>query len=512
MRTRLACGARIAAFFGAALSLVSCGGRDGPDGGTKPLLVFCAAGLKAPVEDLAQAFRKEHGVEVQIQYGGSGTLLASLKVSRSGDLYLPADASYLDDTQGGPLVDEILPLAHQTPVLAVRPGNPLKIAGVADLARPDVRVSLANPEAAAIGRVVREALRAAGAWDAVEENIRAHGVFKPTVNESLNDLKLGAVDAAVVWDSLARQHPEIEALPAPEFAHGRAEVSAAVLKSSAQPTLALRFARYLNSRVGNASFKRNGFEPVEGDAWAWEPEITFFCGAVNRRAVDEIINAFAAREGVRINTVYNGCGILTGQMKAIREGPSGGQGFPDIYLACDRYYLDNVKDWFQDGVDVSRAAIVIAVQKGNPSGIRSLRDLARPGLRVAVGQPEQCTIGALTRTMLEKEGLYDAIMSNVVMQAASSAMIVPTVTTRSVDAAIAYITDTLASTQSVEVVTIESPFAVAVQPFAVARSSDHKYLGQRLFRAIAAGRSSFEKAGFTFTAGAGGGPGGTPAP
>jgi hypothetical protein len=173
-------------------------------------------------------------------------------------------------------------------------------------------------------------------------------------------------------------------------------------------------------------------------------------------------------------------------------------GFPDVYMACDRYYLENVRDWFQEDVDVSDADIVIAVPKGNPKNIRTLEDLMKPGMRVSVGQPQQCTIGALTRIMLEKMNLYDSVMSNVVMQTASSAMLVPTVTTKSVDATLAYITDTQAESDKVDVVRIHSPYALAIQPFSIARSSDYKYLGRRLFESVARSGEQFRAAGFHF--------------
>lgn len=471
-----------------------------PRGGNKsgdPLLFYCAAGIKTPVLKLARDFEKEYDVKVQLQYGGSGTLLSNIEVSRKGDLYLAADESYIETAAKKGLIAETLPLAYQRPVIAVKKGNPKNIRGIEDLLRSDVRLALGSPEAASIGRQTKNILAAAGVWTAVEKRVRANGVFKPTVPELANDVKLGAVDVAIVWDATAAQVPELESIHLSAFDTAKQEIRVAVLQSSTQPTAALRFARYLNSRIGNAVFKQSGFEPVDGDVWAWRPEITFFCGSVNRRAVESVIKAFAEREGVTINTVYNGCGILTGQMRAINKD-KGGAGFPDVYMACDRYYLENVRDWFQEDVDVSDADIVIAVPKGNPKNIRNLEDLTKPGMRVSVGQPQQCTIGALTRIMLEKMQLYDAVMSNVVMQTASSAMLVPTVTTKSVDAAIAYVTDTTAESDKVDVVRIASPYAIAVQPFSIARSSDHKYLGRRLFETLARSGEQFRAAGFHF--------------
>src|SRR4051812_1905763 len=60
-----------------------------------PLVMYCAAGLKAPVEAAAKAYELEFGVPIQLQFGGSQTLLANIEISKRGDLYLPADDSYL---------------------------------------------------------------------------------------------------------------------------------------------------------------------------------------------------------------------------------------------------------------------------------------------------------------------------------------------------------------------------------------------------------------------------------
>ncbi|NOU36505.1 MAG: molybdate ABC transporter substrate-binding protein [Kiritimatiellaceae bacterium] len=465
--------------------------------GGNPLLVYCAAGVKPPVVELAKRYEFESGVKIQIQYGGSGTLLSNIEVSRKGDLYVAADHSYIELAAKKGLIAEVLPLAYQHPVIAVPKGNPKNIRRLEDLLQSGVRLALGNPESASVGKQTKQLLERAGIWDAVKKQVEQNGVFKPTVPDVANDVKLGAVDAGIIWDATAAQYPELEAVNVPLFDSVRDEVSVAVLNSSEQPTAALRFARWLNSKIGNEVFKTCGFEAVDGDVWAAHPEITFFCGSVNRRAVDATVKEFEQREGVTVNTIYNGCGTLTGQMKVIKQ-KEGSAGFPDVYMACDRYYLNNVRDWFQEDIDVSDAAIVIAVPKGNPKNIQGVADLTKENIRIAVGQPEQCTIGALTRIMLEKMNVYGSVMSNVVTQTASSAMLIPAVTTKSVDAAIAYITDTKSESDKVDVIRIDSPFAIAVQPFSVACSSEHKFLGRRLFGKIAASEKRFEDAGFNF--------------
>jgi len=490
-------------------------GRSGRPATGATLTLYCAAGLRPPVERIVEQYARECGGSVRIQYGGSNTLLGQIEAGKVGDLFLAADESYVSLARQRGLAAEILPVATMHPVIGVRRGNPRGIARIEDLLRKDLRVGLANPDQAAIGKVARDLLEQAGQWEALNRQVTATGVFKPTVTDLANDVLLGSVDAAILWDVTVRQYPELEAVRTKTLDAGTGSIAICVLTTAQEPAASLHFARYLaSSDRGLPEFASLGYEPVEGDVWSDVPQITFFIGSVNRRALEDTIKEFQAREGVAVSTVYNGCGILTAQMHTIRQQQSGG--FPDAYMACDVYYLENVKDWFQEAVNVSETEIVMVVQKGNPKGIQSLKDLARPGIRVVVGQPEQCTIGALTRLMLQKEGMHQQVMANVVSQTATSAMLVPAVTTASADVALAYATDAKSEAGRIDAVRIQSSHTKAIQPFAIARSSPQKHLARRLFQAIARSDQRFAQAGFSFclekgAAGCPWSPGGAPA-
>ncbi|MBX3414400.1 MAG: molybdate ABC transporter substrate-binding protein [Pirellulales bacterium] len=228
-----------------------------------PLMVYCAAGVKAPVEAIAKAFEEEpFGVPVQLQFGGSGTLLSNLQVARRGDLFIAADSSYTDLARERQLVGETLPLARQTPVIAVAKGNPKQIASIADLTRDEVRLALANPDAASIGQLTKKLLEASGEWDAVAAHAK---VFKPTVSDVANDVMLGAVDAAIVWDANVRQFSDkLDAVEVHDWQQHPQDVTAGVLSFSERPEAALRFARYMqDSALGGREFLSRGYGPVE---------------------------------------------------------------------------------------------------------------------------------------------------------------------------------------------------------------------------------------------------------
>jgi len=480
------------------------------------LVVYCAAGLKPPVEAVVQAYEKESGARVQLQYGGSGTLLSNLRVARRGDLFIAADQSYLDLGRSNQVVAEILPIGMMRAVAAVRRGNPKHIAALADLVREDVRIALANPDAAAVGKLTRELLERSGGqagaptflsapgggqagadrnvgapggeWTSLERHAR---VLKPTVNEVANDVKLGEVDAGIVWDATVKLYPDLEPVELRELTGAREKVAVGVLSFSQQPAAALRLARYLTARdKGLREFARAGYQVIDGDTWAERPEVVLFSGGVNRLAVEQTIGRFEQREGARVTRVYNGCGILVSQMKAGQH--------PDAYLACDVSFVPPVQDLFEAPVEISETDIVILAAKGNPKGIRSLADLAQPGLRLGVANAKQSTLGDLTVKLLQPMGILEAVMANVKTQTPTADLLVNQMRTGALDAVMVYAANTSQVRDKLEIVPLSGPGGKAVQPFAVGKNSGHRYLMGRLLEAIRSpeSRRLYESLGF----------------
>jgi molybdenum ABC transporter molybdate-binding protein len=458
-------------------------------GGGKSLLLYCAAGVRRPVEAVAAEYEKTYGVKIQIQPGASQTLLANMQLSGVGDLYLPADDSYITVARSKGLVQETAPLATMKPVLAVKRGNPKQIRALDDLLRPDVKTGFADPEAAAVGKVTRDALVSAGKWEPLAKKAV---VTTPTVNDVANAIDVGTVDAGFVWDAnVAQMKGKLEAVAVPEFSQLTAHVSLCVLKSSKDPTAALRFLRYLSSRdKGLPHFAREGYTPVEGDAWDESPRVLLYGGAMLRPAVEDTIAEFESREGCTVERVYNGCGILVGAMKTGQR--------PDAYFACDSSFMLQVKDLFLDAVDVSTNQLVILVKDGNRHGIHSLADLGKEGLRVGVGHEKQCALGALTQETLRQSGFEKSVRKNIVVESPTGDLLVNQLLTGSLDAAIAYVSNASGHDGELDAIRIDIPCALAVQPVAVGKESKHRQLTGRLLDRLrsAESRERFEAFGF----------------
>jgi molybdenum ABC transporter molybdate-binding protein len=469
------------------------------DAGTTsgPIIVYCAAGLKPAVEAVAKDYERQYGVEVRLDYGGSQSLLTRIvedgRNSARADLFLPGDESYLQIGRDKGLLAETVPLARMRPVLTVAAGNPKKIASLDDLLRPDVRLAMADPDVAAVGKVTRDALRRCGRWDVIQPRI---GVSKPTVTDVASAIQLGSADAGFVWDATVRQVSGLEAVSLPQLDGVSSAVSAAVLAGCRQPAAALRFARFLAARDrGLPEFEKNGFEVVDGDAWDERPEIVLYAGAMLRPAVEQTLKDFEKREGVQVITKYNGCGILVADMRSGKR--------PDAYFACDKSFMDMVSDLFVDTEDVSTNRLVILVRKGNPHGIKTLDDLGRPGLRVGVGHEKQCALGVLTQMALEQGRVKPEVMKNVRTQLPAGDMLVNDMLAGALDAVVAYVSNKTGHDDELEAIPIDVPCAVAVQPIAVGRESRHRQLTQRLLAALrsAESRERFEANGFHWRAG-----------
>jgi molybdate transport system substrate-binding protein len=451
------------------------------------LTLHCAASLKAPLEQACAEYERLFGARVSLQFGASQTLLSSLQVAKSGDLYLPADDSFISMARERKLVGGSVPLATQRPVLVIRKGLAAP-ATLADLLQPTWQIALPSAGATAIGKILQNALGAR--WAELEK----HAVVNcATVVEGANAAKAGAANVTFIFDSMLAQYPELTVLPLAETKDlPVAHMEIAGLTCSAHPAEAQRFARWLSSRDGGLPFlKTQGMQVIDGDPWAETPELTLYAGSMLRPAIEQTLVDFEKAEGAKVTRIYNGCGILVGQMKA---GST-----PDAYFACDVEFMQQVQDAFEPRDDMAQNELVILVAKGNPKGVVDLKDLGREGLRIGVGHEKQCAMGWLTQRTFAESGVTDAVMKNVTVQSPTGDMLVNQMLTGSLDAAVTYLSNAIGVGDRLDALRIQGiKCSVATQPFAIAKKTTHKQLANRLHQLLrsAASKERFQDEGF----------------
>lgn len=252
------------------------------------------------------------------------------------------------------------------------------------------------------------------------------------------------------------------------------------------------------SYLGNTSFNRDQAGPKargkEERAEKKVVEFTVFCGAMLRPAIEETVERFEKREVSHVNLVYNGDGILIAQMKA-------GQ-IPDIYLASDKSFMDQVGKLFKNRVEVSKNPLVILVPKGNPKMIRKLVDLGSPGLRVGLGHPRNSVVGVLTEQLLTQAGGHDKVRKNVVVESPTSVMLVNQLRVGSLDAVVVFASNAVSLGKEAELIPIEIPHAAAIQVIAISKQCRHPFYGDSLLKTLTSeeSRKKFESVGFTWLA------------
>jgi molybdate transport system substrate-binding protein len=127
-------------------------------------------------------------------------------------------------------------------------------------------------------------------------------------------------------------------------------------------------------------------------------ELMVFCGAAFKRPIEDIQELFQTKTGIKLNMIYAGVGTLFSQMLFAKQG--------DIFVAPSPDIMEKAaaKGLLIKGSVKNLGYVVpcINVVKGNPKNIKALKDLARPGLKVAIGNPELVYVGTLAVELIEK--------------------------------------------------------------------------------------------------------------
>ena len=471
-------------------------GRERPTKmGSDTIRFYCAAGIRKPVKEVMEAYEKRYGVQFETVFDGSGKLLSAIRADGGrGDAYLAADSSYMKEARQFDLNDEVFSIARQRPCIAVAASND-SIQSIDDLLKTDVKISLANPEVAAISRVARRMLKektvdGRAFWDVIYDKAT---VQRSTVNEVANDVKSGATDAGVVWDATARQYGELKIVAASEFETSSQQIVATVLRSSKQPTRILHFLRFMTSKEqGMPVFEKHGYEVLPGDAWSENPEITLYTGGLMHPAIQDSIAEFEKREGARVAQVPSGCGILVAQ---IRSGQH-----PDLYFACDTTFMSRVQNIFPKWQDLSQTEMVVVTTKKRNVEVSNIDDLVRKDLKVGLCDPEHSALGDLTKRLLQQRGIYSQVERNVINRTSTADKLVEAVVLGNLDAAVVYLANTTRQKDKLNIYRIDSERALAVQPIGVANDSRYPNLTERLVKKLrsADSRQRFESLGFVW--------------
>lgn len=239
---------------------------------TGEIVVFAGSASKPPLEEAAVLFRKETGIDVVLHLGGSGAMLNQLRLSRQGDVYIPGSPDFLEKAKHFGLVrpESERILAYLVPAINVAKGNPKGITGLVDLARPGVKIGMADPEGVCVGLYAVEILERSRLAAGIRRNIAAS---VESCEKTAALIPLRAVDATLGWREFSSWNSQIESIPlAPHEVVRLGYIPGAVTAASANPRESEAFLAFLGSGRGRAIFRKWGYFTDEQEARRFAPD------------------------------------------------------------------------------------------------------------------------------------------------------------------------------------------------------------------------------------------------
>jgi len=243
----------------ALLILVSCGAGATDRSATGEVVVFAAASLTGPFEELAEAAAADRpGGEVLLSLGSSSSLAAQIIAGSPADVFASADLIQIERLADAGLLTSSEEFAMNRLQIVAPAGNPADIDRAEDLAAAGVSVVLAAPEVPA-GRYARRMFDELGILAAVERNVVSN---EQDVKDVLTKIRLGEADAGVVYvtDVTPATAAEVEGIDTPDVPSARATYSIAVLVDAPHPDAARLFVDRVLASSGQEVMSDFGFE------------------------------------------------------------------------------------------------------------------------------------------------------------------------------------------------------------------------------------------------------------
>ena len=254
-----------------AVGLAACarGGTSSAPPATTSLLVFAASSLTDAFDALAADFEAEHpGTDVVLNYGASQALRTQIQEGAQADVFASANRDEVQALVAAGLVDggSARIFARNRLVVVLPAGNPAGFSSLRDLARPGVRVLVADPAVPAGKYTLRalDSMASDPAWgpefrDAVLANVASQ---EETVRAVLAKVDLGEADAGFVYSSDASQVARLLRLELPLMSNPLVEYPMAVLRPSLHAPLAQAFVDFVLSDSGQRILEAHGFLPA----------------------------------------------------------------------------------------------------------------------------------------------------------------------------------------------------------------------------------------------------------
>lgn len=226
------------------------------------ITVFAAASLTNAMQDIAQAYKKDHQVDVVSSFASSSTLARQIEAGAPADLFISADQKWMDYAVDKKAIDtatrETL-LGNSLVVVAPKASEQGDITIYAKTNWTSLlkggRLAVGDPDHVPAGIYAKEALQKLGAWEALSPNLApAEDVRGALALVERNEAPLGIVYGS---DAVASKGVKVVGT-FPEDSHKKVEYPIAITDGHKNATVSA-FYDYLKGPQASEIFKRYGF-------------------------------------------------------------------------------------------------------------------------------------------------------------------------------------------------------------------------------------------------------------
>jgi molybdenum ABC transporter molybdate-binding protein len=245
-----------------------------PTLGPTGLSVFAAASLKESFTEAGQKFKvaNPNVTSVQFNFQGSQQLVAQLQQGAPGDVFASADKANMDRAVQAGLIDGAPRELVRNLLTVVLPNdNPGNVQTLQDLARPGLKISLADPSVPVgnyslqvLDKLSADPIYGANYRQKVLDNVVSR---EDNVRQVLTRVQLGEVDAGIVYvtDAMAANSGSggsvqpVQILQIPEQYNVVAIYYIGAVKGAAHPEAAQAWINYMLSDEGQSLLEKYGF-------------------------------------------------------------------------------------------------------------------------------------------------------------------------------------------------------------------------------------------------------------
>lgn len=232
------------------LLISGCSGSDD----RQVLLVSAAASLTDAFGAVEQVFEEAHpDVDVVLNLAGSSSLREQILGGAPADVFASANMENMEQVRTAGLVaGEPRVFARNQLQIAVPPGNPARISGLADFANEALFLGICAP-GVPCGDFARAALASAG----IDPAVATH---EPDVRSLLTKIETGELDAGITYvTDVVSSEGRVEGIDIPDDVNVVADYPIAVLSGATSPEIADEFVGFVLSTEGQEILSRFGF-------------------------------------------------------------------------------------------------------------------------------------------------------------------------------------------------------------------------------------------------------------